>query len=466
MHCRYRPVSVTQSRRIRRLFGYCGTTIELPWSTQIHMFDVSCRLNLSAVLFAFSTVQAFAADTIKPPHPEPASRVVTITLAGDTGFSPNNARVDPRGVRRHGQFQTWAQTTTGIAKHIDGDLNFLNVETVVTNRNGLTRDTKGQSGPFNFRTHPNGIRHLVERGFNLFSLANNHSMDYGVAGLRETLRHTEALKRVGLKAYSGLGSNREEASRPQVVSVKGADIAFSAIGIVTNNLGRHRAGDNKPGQIAYRFDSDFDLVTRRLAATQSQYRILSVHYGVEGRVRTDGRQIKDWRGKAALKHGIDLVVGHHAHVPRGVEVVGNSVVFYGLGNFLHHGTANMSSKGICRDYGLFAKVHLLRNKNGRLITRAIEAIPLTQMHRRPTAITGANGRARIHALNYLGSKLGARDGTANGVRFTPQENGSGLYCFAGAAKDPGKIGELCRNWRPPPAIPRSIRGRIAQSCSR
>ncbi len=409
---------------------------------------------------------AVAAEAVEPPRPEPASRVVTITIAGDTGFSPNNAPVNPKGVRRHGRFQTWAQTTQGIAKHIDGDLNFLNVETVVTDRNGLTRDTKGQRGPFNFRTHPNGIRHLVERGFNLFSLANNHSMDYGVAGLRETLRHTEELKGVGLKAYSGIGTNREEASRPQVVSVKGSNIAYSAIGIVTNNLGRHRAGDNKPGQIAYRFDSDFDLVTRRLVETESAYRILSVHYGLEGRVRTDARQIKDWRGKAALDRGIDLVVGHHAHVPRGVEIAGKSVIFYGLGNFLHHGTANMSGKGICKDYGLFAKVHLLRGKNGRLATRAIEAVPLAQMHRRPVAMTGAKGRARIHALNYLGARLGARDGTAKGVRFTPQDNGTGLYCFAGAAKDPGKIGKLCRNWRPAPAIPGSLRGRIAKACSR
>jgi poly-gamma-glutamate capsule biosynthesis protein CapA/YwtB (metallophosphatase superfamily) len=392
--------------------------------------------------------------------------VVTITLAGDTGFSPNNAPVRKDGVKRHGQFQAWENTTRGIAPLVDGDLNFLNVETVVTDRNNLRRDTKGQRGPFNFRTHPNGMRHLVSRGFNVMSLANNHSMDYGVAGLQDTLRHVKPLRHDGLLAANGIGVDRETASRPDTINVAGSNIGFSSIGIVTNNLARHRAGPKKPGQIAYRFDDDYRLVLKRLSETPADFRMLSIHYGLEGRVRTDSKQVKEWRYQAALGSGIDLIVGHHAHVPRGVEVAGKSVIFYGLGNFLHHGTANMSGKGICKDYGLFAKVHLLRQPDGQLEARAIEAIPLTAMHRQPKPLTGTRAAARIHALNYLGSRLGSRDGAAKGVRFTPMPNGTGLYCKDGAANDPGKIGALCTKWRPPPAIPSNLKGRIAASCSR
>lgn len=400
-----------------------------------------------------------------------SGETVVITLVGDTGYAPNHAPVQTRGVRRHGRFQSWADTTKGIASEINGDLNFMNVETVVTDKNGLKRDLKGQRGPFNFRTHPNGIRHLVRKGFNLLSLANNHSMDYGLGGLKETLRHTAKMRGDGMKAMAGLGMNREEASRPQIVEVKGMEVAFSAIGIVTNNLGRHRAGPNKPGQIAYRFDSDYDLSLSRLAKTPAAYRILSIHYGLEGRVRADSRQFKDFRGKAALGKGIDLIVGHHAHVVRAVEVAGHSVIFYGLGNFLHHGTANMTSKGICKDYGLMARLYLLRDKDGRLKTRAIEAIALTNTHRQPKPLTGAKGKARIHALNYLAGRLGSRKSATGGakvygVRFTPQGNGTGLYCFPGAKNDGGAIGKLCRNWQPAPGIPGRLRGRIARSCSR
>ncbi|MGD9827530.1 MAG: CapA family protein [Hyphomicrobiaceae bacterium] len=415
-----------------------------------------------ALAVAMCSLWSAAAGAQATAQPE----TITIVLVGDVGYSPNNQPVSAKGVTRHGRFQPWSDTTAGIRREINGDLNFMNVETVVTDRNDLPRDTKGQSGPFNFRTHPAGLRHLVGTGFNLLSLANNHSMDYGVPGLVETLRHVAALKRLGVKAAAGIGMTREEAGRPQAVEVRGSRLAFAAIGIVTNNLARHRAGPSQPGQIAYRFDEDFDEILRRLKGTDAAYRILSIHYGTEGQVRTDRRQLADWRGKAVRAGGIDLVVGHHAHVVRGVELVGSSVVFYGLGNFLHHGTADMRGKGICRDYGLMARVHLVRQADGRLRARAVEAIPVTGTHNRPERLKPADSAARIHVLNYLAGTLGSGDGSAVGMRFTPQADGRGLFCLPGAGAEAGRIGKLCATWRPAPAIPAALRARIAAACAR
>jgi poly-gamma-glutamate synthesis protein (capsule biosynthesis protein) len=387
---------------------------------------------------------------------------VTITLVGDVGLNRSNQPVEADGVRR-GEFQTWAQTTSLIDDQVNGDLNFMNVETVVTDRNDLTPDSKDQGAPFSFRTHPNGIRHLVSRGFNLLSLANNHSMDYGVEGLKETLKNIGQLQKERLAVAAGLGMNREQASRPQRVNVRGSEIAFAATGIVTNDLERHRAGPDKPGQIAYRFDDDFAEVRRRLVAAPAQYRILSIHYGEEGRVRADAKQFADYRGLAAQQDGIDLIVGHHAHVVRGVEIAGHSLIFYGLGNFLHQGTADMTGKGLCRDYGLMARVHLKKGAGGKLILRAVEAIPVTDTHFRPRRLTGEAGAVRIHALNYLDANLG--DGS-NGVAFTPQPDGTGLYCLPGADKDGGTIGALCKSYTPAPPTPDSLRSAITASCSR
>jgi len=389
---------------------------------------------------------------------------VTITLVGDVGLNRSNQPVEPEGVRR-GAFQTWAETTSLIDNDINGDLNFMNVETVVTDRNDLTPDSKEQSAPFNFRTHPNGIRHLVSRGFNLLSLANNHSMDYGAEGLKETLKHVGELQKERLAVAAGVGMNSEQASRPQRVTVKDSDIAFAATGIVTNNLERHRAGPNKPGQNSYRSDDDYAEVRRRLVAAPAQYRILSIHYGEEGRVRADAKQFADYRGLAAQQDGIDLIVGHHAHVVRGVEIAGQSLIFYGLGNFLHQGTADMTGKGPCRDYGLMARVHLKKAADGKLRLRAVEAIPVTDTHFRPRRMTGEAGATRIHALNYLDANLGDENG-ARGVAFTPQPDGTGLYCLAGADKDGGTIGALCKGYRPAPPIPGNLSGPIASSCAR
>ena len=390
---------------------------------------------------------------------------LTITLSGDVGLNPTNQTVDPKGVN-DGGFQTWADTTANIAPYINGDLNFMNVETVVTDRNDLTPDLKGQSGPFNFRMHPNGLKHLIGIGYNVLSLANNHSMDYGVPGLRETLKNVAALRGKGVLAAGGTGNTFDEAAKPDVFKINGSTIAYSATGIITNDLARHHAGPTSPGQTSYRDPQDFAEVRKRLAASPADLHILSVHYGIEGQVRTDARQVADFRGLAADKDGIDLIVGHHAHVVRGVEMRGKSLIFYGLGNFLHHGTANITGKGLCRDYGLFARIHLAKAADGHLNIKAVEAIPMADTHRKTRPMMGDSGAARVHVLNYLASTLDDPATGAKGLRFTPQKSGSGLYCVAGAEKLGGSIGALCKGFVPAPPIPEGLRGSIAASCSR
>lgn len=416
---------------------------------------------------AITGLAAVLLGTVPPWAPASAASeadTIVLTFVGDVGYSGNHTPVSAKGISKRG-FQTWRDTTDRIANEINGDLNFMNVETVVTDRNDLERDLKGQSGPFNFRTHPEGIAHLLLTGFNVFSLANNHSMDYGLPGLKETLHHVGQLKGSGLKAACGLGMNREEASRPAIINVKDAKVGFAAIGIVTNNLARHRAGETTPGQIAYRFDDDYALIRKRLKATKADIRILSIHYGTEGHVLTDARQIKEWRDMAARKDGIDIIVGHHAHVVRGVEKAGGSLIFYGLGNFLHHGTADMTSKGVCRDYGLMSRVHMHRGKDGRFTIGAVEAIPVTDTHYRPRRLPGAEGAKRIHALNYLATTLDSANG-AKGLRFTPQSDGTGLYCTETGRKAKGLLGKLCADYKPPPPVAPEYVGQIKASCSR
>lgn len=415
-----------------------------------------------ALLLAAASLHGLA--TAAPAAAASDKDTIVVTFVGDVGYSGNNTPVSPTGISKRGP-QRWRDTTDRIAEQINGDLNFMNVETVVTDHNDLPRDTKGQSGPFNFRTHPEGIAHLLLTGFNVFSLANNHSMDYGLPGLKETLHHVGALGGSGLKAAAGLGMNREEASRPTIIDVKGAKVGFAAIGIVTNNLARHRAGDDKPGQIAYRFDDDYALIRKRLKQTPADFRILSIHYGTEGHVRADARQIREWRGQAAREDGIDIIVGHHAHVVRGVEMAGNSLIFYGLGNFLHHGTADITGKGVCRDYGLMARVYMHRGGNGRFTIGAVEAIPVTDTHYRTRRLKGLEGAKRIHALNYLASTLDDRDG-ARGLRFTPQKDGTGLYCTQAGIAAKGELGRLCAGYEPAPPVSQVYSRSIRASCSR
>jgi len=141
---------------------------------------------------------------------------------------------------------------------------------------------------------------------------------------------------------------------------------------------------------------------------------------------------------------------------------GASLIFYGLGNFMHPGTAEMTRFGICRDYGLMAKVHLARIQ-GYWRVAAVEAIPLTKTHIGPERFSPEQGIRRIYTLNHLGAQFG--DGkAAQGVRFTPRKDGTGLYCTEGADLLEGKVGALCTSFQPAPAIPSKLARQLASAC--
>jgi poly-gamma-glutamate synthesis protein (capsule biosynthesis protein) len=386
---------------------------------------------------------------------------LTIVLAGDTGFNPSDAKVEADGLHKGKQVTSFPDTLAGIARDVDGDLAFVNLETVITDRNDLEPQGKGKN-VFHFRSHPAALKALIDTGFNLFSLANNHAFDYGAPGIEETLYHLAVANAERAIAYAGIGSNLDEAMRPGCVDLGGTRIAFSAIGILTNDQPQSRAGANKAGQVSYRERTDFEAVVDKLVSMPADYRILSIHYGIEGRTEPDERQIKDWRGFAAGEKGVDLILGHHPHVAQGVELDGKSLIFYGLGNFLHPGTAEMTRFGLCRDYGLMAKVHLAR-LGGAWQVEAIEAIPLTNTQTKPEHFAAEEATKRIYALNHLAA--GLDDGkSAKGVRFTPQTDGTGLYCADGAAALGGKLAALCQNWQQAGEPDKALASKIEDAC--
>ena len=146
------------------------------------------------------------------PHASALDRL-TIVLVGDTGFNPTDAKVEPGGVRKGKKLTSFSDTLAGISSEVDGDLAFVNLETVITDRNDLAPEGKGK-GAFHFRSHPAALKALIDAGFNLFSLANNHSYDYGPQGVEETLYHVAVANAEKAIAYTGIGSNFDEAIHP------------------------------------------------------------------------------------------------------------------------------------------------------------------------------------------------------------------------------------------------------------
>ena len=364
---------------------------------------------------------------------------LTLVFAGDTGFNGPSAAVSPHGGFKRGKLVTVEEAVAKIAPLLTGDLVFANLETVVTERN----DIPAREKMFVFRTHPTHVRGLVAAGINVFSAANNHAMDFGGRGAGETRRALHAMP--GLLAAPGLGQTREEAMRPEVFEARGARIAVSAIG---NAGGGLPASEGEAGML--REDRDFEAVAARLAAEAADVRILSVHYGPEFEPKAG--EADKARFRAALPEGAAIIAGHHQHVARGIELDGEKLVLYGLGNFLHLGTQDMRRFDICRDFGLLARVGLVKRAGGYEV-ETVEVVPLTSMHIAPEPMTGEAGRLRVEVLNHLGAKLGKK-----GLRFAPQADGSGLWCAADASD------ARCAGWRAPEVSAREAE--IAAACGK
>ena len=98
------------------------------------------------------------------PPEAPGPDRLTLVLVGDTGFNPKGAEVAPEGFVKDGTALGFKESLSGVAREVDGDLAFVNLETVVTDRNDLTPDSKGQTLPYNFKSHPAGLKALRWRG--------------------------------------------------------------------------------------------------------------------------------------------------------------------------------------------------------------------------------------------------------------------------------------------------------------
>jgi len=321
---------------------------------------------------------------------------LTLTMGGDINFNSN--RNAPRSEGFGGA--TWDELTSELAPLIDGDLNFANIETVVTDQR-----LPAQSKTFVFASHPDGVRHLIGLGFNLFSLANNHAYDHGFAGIDETVRHMKHLQGEfpGVHA-AGLGT-LDEVRSPTFFDAKGYRVAFAAVGIMD---GSFRARPDQAGMLDHYSATEWETLLKAFRESRAQLKILSIHYGTEGRVNLDAGQRTRYE-KALVDGDLDLIIGHHPHVARPVGRVGRGLIFYSLGNYLMMGAANIDGRGVPKDFGLFAKLSYTYDASiERLVATRADLLPLKSMNRRTRPIGDvAESQRRLRALEALGqSDLG------------------------------------------------------------
>ena len=276
------------------------------------------------------------------------STTITITLTGQSMIRSDVRATAPAAV----------PAIQGLLK---GDVVFTNFECAVAEKGETVHEGRG------FLTPPEALDALTTLGFNLLSLANNHSFDLRVTGIQNTLREVDRRKIV----HSGTGNNVDEAVAPGYLHTPKGTIALvaSASGLIApgaratadrpgvNEL-RVEAGDKEndatedlpgaPGNTPNAEDSQRILRSIRDARQHADLVIVYQHNHVFGNhsfwtIFAEGMQERlapnEWLQKwthAEVDAGADIIVMHGAPLLHAVEIYKGRPIFYDLGNFIYN----------------------------------------------------------------------------------------------------------------------------------
>jgi poly-gamma-glutamate capsule biosynthesis protein CapA/YwtB (metallophosphatase superfamily) len=223
----------------------------------------------------------------------------------------------------HGESAIKREALLPLKKYFaDGDLNVFNLETAITEKE------KKEEKEYNFKTDENFLKTLKSIGFNVATIANNHSYDFGEGGFLDTLQALDEAK----ISYVGGGVNRDIAYQGQIYTVKG--LRIGVLGIAKVNGGPLSiAGKDKAGT-TNGYDSESTAKAITAIRNVSDIVMVLVHWGEEGSFCPRDSEIKsaeDWQSL-----GADIIVGSHTHTLQQVELQKNKLIAYSMGNFIFY----------------------------------------------------------------------------------------------------------------------------------
>jgi poly-gamma-glutamate synthesis protein (capsule biosynthesis protein) len=207
----------------------------------------------------------------------------------------------------------------------DADLTMVNVETAITDRG---EPVAGKN--YHFRSPAQTFTALKAAGVDVVNMANNHSLDYGPAGMQDTFA---AIRAAGLPV-TGLGHDAAQAYRPYRTTIKGQRIAILSASdwLEPDLVASWSATDTQPG-IAFSIDRTRLLAEVQKVRSEVDTLVVFLHWGTEETWCASSEQ-QDL-ATALLGAGADVIVGSHAHRVFGAGKVGPALVAYGMGNFVY-----------------------------------------------------------------------------------------------------------------------------------
>lgn len=272
----------------------------------------------------------------------------------------------------------------GIQSLLAGaDIAFGNLECVISDRG--TR----QSKTYTFRAEPKVVEGLVFAGFDVLSLANNHTGDYGDEALLDTLR---LIKEAGIVAV-GAGGNITEAHRAGIVEANGLRLAFLAYNQI--QPASFAATATSPGSAFMK--KERMLADVRAARQQADIVVVSCHWGTEYSPYPDTSQRE--LAQALAEAGAALIVGHHPHVVGGLRYDQGAFTVYSLGNFVFD-----FDKDYSRDTSSGVVLRCLMDHSG---VKTVEFLPYSIVGNRPCLVSREEGAHILQNIVQITQEQGA-----------------------------------------------------------
>lgn len=211
------------------------------------------------------------------------------------------------------------------------DARIVNLETALTSSEDAWPD-KG----IHYRMHPANVGCLKAAGIDCCVLANNHILDWGVAGLEETLSVLHGAR----IQTTGAGRNAKEASAPAILTLGGsAEVLVFSFGFPSSGVPHEwcaalkRPGVNWLPDVSER---SLKTIERQLSNYRRPHRLLiaSLHWGGNWGYGIS-RHEQEFAHGLIDTVGVDLVHGHSSHHPKGIEVYRGKAILYGCGDLLN-----------------------------------------------------------------------------------------------------------------------------------
>jgi poly-gamma-glutamate synthesis protein (capsule biosynthesis protein) len=206
-----------------------------------------------------------------------------------------------------------------------------NVDLLLVNfENAATSSGNAVKGDVPLSCDPSYVPLLKANNNTVASLANNHAFDYGIEGMKDTVKN---LNDAGITPI-GAGETEDEAHQAVVKEINGRKITILNY-MDSENFAEYsqdvmpKATDSDAGYSAY----DSEDAKKQIAENNDSDLIIAyMHFGNEYSNSPNENQVNI--SHELIDYGADVVIGSHPHVPEGIDMYKGKPIFYSLGNFI------------------------------------------------------------------------------------------------------------------------------------